>query len=166
METEEKPYPISMVNWKSYKVRRCTVNTLSAECQAMVQGVGTLHWLRALLQESKGTELLPGRWEEQVAETPFIAVTDSKSLYDTITKLRNTASHIEDKRTAIDVTILKNDIQRTQGQVRWVEGCRMLADSLTKKMSSVYLRSVLTSGTWSLSEKGLEMQDNASKTLG
>ena len=166
METEEKPYPISMVNWKSYKVRRCTVNTLSAECQAMVQGVGTLHWLRALLQESKGTELLPGRWEEQVAETPFIAVTDSKSLYDTITKLRNTASHVEDKRTAIDVTILKNDIQRTQGQVRWVEGCRMLADSLTKKMSSVYLRSVLTSGTWSLSEKGLEMQDNASKTLG
>ena len=163
METEEKPYPISMVNWKSYKVRRCTVNTLSAECQAMVQGVGTLHWVRALLQESKGVELLPGRWEEQVAETPFIAVTDSKSLYDTITKLRTTASHIEDKRTAIDVTILKNDVQKTKGQVRWVEGCRMLADSLTKKMSSVYLRSVLKTGTWSLTERGFEMQEQASK---
>ena len=161
METEDQLWPISIVNWKSYKIKRCTVNTLSAECQAMIQGVGSLHWLRALLHEASGQALAMDRWEEQIAATPFVAITDSRSLYDTITKLRNTASHIEDKRTAIDVTILKNDFSRTKGQVRWVEGGRMISDSLTKKMSSAYLRNVLQKGLWSLTERGFEMQESS-----
>ena len=161
METEDQLWPISVVNWKSYKIKRCTVNTLSAECQAMIQGVGSLHWLRALLHEASGQALSMDRWEEQIAATPFVAITDSRSLYDTITKLRNTASHIDDKRTAIDVTILKNDFNRTKGQVRWVEGGRMISDSLTKKMSSAYLRNVLQKGLWSLTEKGFEMQESS-----
>ena len=33
METEEKAYPICIVSFKSFKIKRCTVNTLSAECQ-------------------------------------------------------------------------------------------------------------------------------------
>ena len=57
METEEKSYPISIVNWKSFRIKRCTVNTLSAECQAMLQGVGALHWLRFLIQEIHGQDL-------------------------------------------------------------------------------------------------------------
>ena len=97
MEVEEAAFPISIITWKSYKVKRCTVNTLSGECQAMI---------RALLEETKGTKLNLEHWEEQVEATPFIAITDSKSLYDTVSKCRNTASHINDKRTAIDVTIL------------------------------------------------------------
>ena len=32
MEVEEVAFSISVVSWKSYKVKRCTVNTLSAEC--------------------------------------------------------------------------------------------------------------------------------------
>lgn len=106
MEVEEAAFPISIITWKSYKVKRCTVNTLSGECQAMIQGVGSPHWIRALLEETKGTKLNLQHWEEQVEATPFIAITDSKSLYDTVSKCRNTASHINDKRTAIDVTIL------------------------------------------------------------
>lgn len=39
METEEAAYPITVICWKSFRIRRCTVNTLSAECQAMIQGV-------------------------------------------------------------------------------------------------------------------------------
>ena len=152
MEVEEAAFPISIITWKSYKVKRCTVNTLSAECQAMIQGVGSLHWIRALLEESKGVVLKLDQWEEQVSATPFIAITDSKSLYDTVSKCRNTASHINDKRTAIDVTILKSDFKKTQGQIRWIEGSRMVADSLTKKMSGSLLRSILEKGQWSLSE--------------
>ena len=161
METEEKSFPISIICWKSYKVKRCTVNTLSAECQAMIQGVGSLHWLRALLEESRGQRLQLDRWEEQIGSTPFVAITDSKSLYDTVSKCRNTASHIDDKRTAIDVTILKSDFRKTGGQIRWVEGSRMLSDTLTKKMSGSMLRSVLEKGEWSLSEKGFQMQESS-----
>ena len=161
METEEKAFPVSIISWKSYKLKRCTVNTLSAECQAMIQGVGALHWMRFLLAESMGERLRLDTWEDVVGKIPYIAVTDSKSLYDAITKCRNTASHIEDKRTAIDITILKGDFKRTKGQVRWVEGSRMLSDSLTKKMNPSYLRKILGDGNWSLSEKGFLMQESS-----
>ena len=159
METEEKAYPISIVNWRSYRIKRCTVNTLSAECQSMIQGVGSLHWLRFLLQESKGKTITLENWEKELCTTPCIAVTDSKSLYDTLVKCCNTSAHIEDKRTAIDVTILKRDFQKTGGQVRWIEGTKMLADSLTKRMGSSYLRKVMKTGLWSLSEKGFQTQE-------
>lgn len=161
METEERAFPVSLISWKSYKLKRCTVNTLSAECQAMIQGVGALHWMRFLMAESTGEKLRLDTWEDVVGKIPYIAVTDSKSLYDAITKCRNTASHIEDKRTAIDITILKGDFRRTKGQVRWVEGSRMLSDSLTKKMNPSYLRTILKNGNWSLSEKGFLMQESS-----
>ena len=161
METTERSYPISIINWKSFRIKRCTVNTLSAECQAMLQGVGALHWLRFLIREAQGQDLNIQNWEDEISHLPYIAVTDSKSLYDTIQKCCNTASHIEDKRTAIDVTILKRDFKQTKGQVRWVEGTRMVADSLTKKMGSSFLREVLTKGRWSLSELGFQQEGNS-----
>ena len=89
-----------------------------------------------------------------MSEIPFVAVTDSKSLYDTMVKVSNTSAHIEDKRTAIDVTILKDDLRRTQGQVRWIPGDYMLADALTKRMSAQVLRNVMLHGKWSLCEQG------------
>ena len=161
METEEKSYPISIVNWKSFRIKRCTVNTLSAECQAMLQGIGALHWLRFLIQEIHGQDLRLDNWETRIGEIPCIAVTDSKSLYDTINKCCNTSAHIEDKRTAIDVTILKRDFSQTKGQVRWIEGTRMISDSLTKKMGSNFLRKVMKTGTWSLSEIGFREEQDA-----
>ena len=163
METEEKSFPITIINWKSFRIKRCTVNTLSAETQAMLQGVGALHWLRFLVREAQGRPLDLRNWEDEISNLPCIAITDSKSLYDTIQKCCNTAAHIEDKRTAIDVTILKRDFKRTQGQVRWVEGTRMVADSLTKKMGSSFLREVMMKGRWSLTELGFK--DEASSLL-
>ena len=142
-----------------FKLQRCTVNTLSAECQSMIYGVGSLHWLRFLFQESKGKTITLDNWEKELGSTPCIAVTDSKSLYDTLVKCCNTASHIEDKRTAIDITILKRDFQKTGGQVRWIEGTRMLADSLTNRMGSSYLRNIMKTGVWLLSEKGIQTQE-------
>lgn len=138
METEEKAYPISIVSWKSFKIKRCTVNTLSAECQAMIHGVGAIHWLRFLLQESYAGNLRLEDWEQAIGQIPCIAVTDSKSLFDTMQKCCNTSAHIEDKRTAIDVTVLKRDFQQSRGQVRRIQGAKMISDSLTKKMGSSY----------------------------
>ena len=161
METEERSFPITIINWKSFRIKRCTVNTLSAECQAMLQGVGALHWLRFLVRESEGRPLDLDNWEEEISQLPCIAVTDSKSLYDTIQKCCNTAAHIEDKRTAIDVTILKRDFRKTKGQVRWIEGSRMVADSLTKKMGSSFLREVMQKGRWSLTELGFKQDSHS-----
>lgn len=156
LEVSDNPAPITIASWKSYKLKRCTVNTLSAECQSMLHGIGNLHWHRFLLTEACGTIHELDRWEDQLSSSPFVAVTDSKSLFDTITKCRNTSAHIDDKRTAIDLTILKSDLVKTQGQVRWVAGTNMVSDSLTKKMSPWFLRKIMEVGKWSLSEQGYQ----------
>ena len=154
LETSEKAEMISIAGWKSYKLKRCTVNTLSAECQSLLHGIGSLHWHRFLLAEVFGLHLELGRWEQQLAKFPFVAVTDSKSLYDTITKCRNNSSHIDDKRTAIDLTILTGDLANSQGQVRWAGGNNMISDALTKRMNPCFLRHIMKVGRWTLTEEG------------
>ena len=152
--TVPTPRPITVAAWKSYKLKRRTVNTLSAETQSMPYGIGQIHWHRGLLYELFYNPLSLAGWEQEVAATPFVAITDSKSLYDTVTKCRNSSAHVDDKRTAIDLSILRRDLSVTKGQVRWVEGRNMLSDPLTKKMSSSLLRHVLQKGVWSLHEAG------------
>ena len=107
-----------------------------------------------MLAEVFGGNLKLDTWEGELQGRPFIAVTDSKSLYDTVNKCRNTSAHIDDKRTAIDLTILKDDLERTKGQVRWVSGTNMISDPLTKKMPPGFLQKVMGLGRWSLTETG------------
>ena len=140
MEHSAEPRPITVAAWKSYKLKRCTVNTLSAETQSMLYGIGQIHWHRGLLYELFYNPLSLSGWEQEVAPIPFVAVTDSKSLYDTVTKCRNSSAHVDDRRTAIDLSILRRDLAVTKGQVRWVEGRNMLSDPLTKKMSSSFFK--------------------------
>ena len=45
-------------------------------------------------------------------EDPFFAAVDSKSLYDALGKLTSTSAYIADKRTAIDLSVIKHDLRR------------------------------------------------------
>ena len=158
METEKKPHMVSVTAWKSTKLKRKTVNTLSAECQALIQGVGQIHWHRFLLLELLGHDLANHEWERHLTSIPYVSVVDSRSLYDCINKLVCTFSQVEDKRTAIDLAILKDDLNRTSGSLRWVAGTNMITDPMTKRMSSNFLRYVCNHGFWSLSEEGYTKQ--------
>ena len=133
---------ITIANWKSTRLKRKTVNTLSAECQSMVLGVGSVHWHRFLLLEALGHQLNSSQWEAQLAAIPYIAVTDSRSLYDCMNKLVCSYTQTEDKRTAIDIAILKDDLKKSGGHARWVAGNNMVADALTKRMKGDFLRAV------------------------
>ena len=126
----------------------------------MIAGVGGVHWQRFMLLEAMGTTIGGPNWEERLASLPFIAVTDSKSLYDTMSKCSNPATQVEDKRTAIDITILKNDMRRSRGQVRWIPGTVMISDALTKKMSAQGLKELLEHGCWSICEPQLGHSDH------
>ena len=158
METEDRPHMVSVTSWKSTKLKRKTVNTLSAECQSLVHGIGHIHWHRYLLLELMGTTMESKDWERHLAAIPYVSVVDSRSLYDCINKLVCTYSQVEDKRTAIDIAILKDDLYRSGGSLRWVAGDNMIADPLTKKMNSDFLRCVCNTGYWSLSETGHRTQ--------
>ena len=45
---------VTLASWKSYRLKRRTVNTLSSETQALVRGLGSVHWYRVLLLEARG----------------------------------------------------------------------------------------------------------------
>ena len=156
LESEDQPHMVSVTTWKSHRLKRKTVNTLSAECQSMIHGVGQVHWHRYLLLELLGHDLSASDWELRLSSIPFVSVVDSKSLFDCLNKQMCTFSQVEDKRTAIDIAILRDDLQRTGGHIRWVEGQNMLADPLTKKMPGDFLRSVCNRGLWTLSAAGFE----------
>ena len=167
LETEEGPHNVSVTAWKSTKLKRKTVNTLSAECQSLIHGVGHVHWHRYLLVEVLNPPDCEIDWERRLASVPYVAVVDSKSLFDCLNKLVCTYSQVDDKRTAIDVAILKDEMCKSGGHIRWVEGKNMPADSLTKRMPGDFLRLICNQGVWALSSKGHEkIQEHGIMVLG
>ena len=73
--------------------------------------------------------LSPRAWREQENVPPLISVTDSKGNYD---HLHNETIASEDRKSAIDLAIITEDLQRPRMFVRWVDGKAQVADALTK----------------------------------
>ena len=149
---------VTLASWKSYRLKRRTVNTLSSETQALVRGMGSVHWYRVMILESHGLQLSARDWHREVSRLPFICVTDSKSLYDAICKCTNPASQCEDKRTSIDISLAKQEIADLNGKIRWIDGRNMITDPLTKETKSDFLRHILRTGQWSILEEGSALQ--------
>ena len=71
------PSPVTIASWKSYRLKRKTVNTLSAECQSLVHGVGNVYWHRLLLLEASGKDITETDFKDTLATIPFIAMVDA-----------------------------------------------------------------------------------------
>ena len=69
------------------------------------------------------------------------AITDCKSLYDTLTKER---VMLLDRRLSLEATIMRQTLHQTS--VNWVKSEQMLAGCLTKRLPGSYPRRVLTDG--------------------
>eukprot|EP00435_Cladocopium_sp_Y103_P041079 s1210_g11.t1 len=117
--------------WRSYKMPRAVSSTLAAESQAMSTGTGTVEWLALLLSEILDGPLDVKLCRERLQNRKPILITDCKSLYDHLHSPSSPTS-IEDRRTSIDVVIIRESIRLLQAHVRWVPTNRMLADGLTK----------------------------------
>ena len=94
-------------------------------CEAITQG----DWVRALWSEVVlGLSLR--EWREQEHVPPLISVTDSKGNDDDLHN--ETIGASEDRRCAIDLAIIREDLRRPQMFLRWVDGKAQVADALTK----------------------------------
>ena len=66
-------------------------------------------------------------WREQENVPPLISVTDSKGNHD---RLHNeTVGPSEDRRGAIDLAIIREDLSRPQMFLRWVDGKAQVGDA-------------------------------------
>ena len=147
--------------WKSHKLNRAVSSTMAAESQSMAVATGTVEWLLMLM-----AEVLDGSFPMSQCRTVLnrrkpIIVTDCKSLYDHLLS-PSAPTAIEDRRTSIDVTIIRESVKAMQAHVRWVPTSRMLADGLTKDCGDPLdlLRSCMKNASYQISPEStvLEMQ--------
>ena len=151
----------SPATWRSHKLSRAVSSTLAAESQSLAVASGTVEWLSLIL-----TEVLDGHFPMRECRSvlnrrPPILVTDCKSLYDYLAS-PSAPTAIEDRRTSIDVTIIKESIRVLSAFLRWVPTNRMLADGLTKDQGDPLdmLRSCIKAAAYQISpeETVLQMQ--------
>ena len=88
-------------------------------------------------------------WEVAVSCRPAILLTDCKSVYDSLNQLWTSST--ADKRTAIDLAIIREGLSRDASCVRWIDTKYQLVDSLTKRgCSGEFLRTSLDQGLYQI----------------
>ena len=121
--------PVTLVSWKSHRVKRVVTSASAAEAMGLSEAIAQGDWVRALWSEVVlGLKLR--EWREQENVPHLISVTDSMGNYD---HLQNeTVGPSEDRRCAVDLAIIREDLSRPQMFLRWVHGKAQVADALTK----------------------------------
>ncbi|CAE7038139.1 RE2 [Symbiodinium sp. CCMP2592] len=155
---QDQVAPWSPAYWKSYRLPRVVSSTLSAEAQALATASGMAEWTLLLLSEAiDGPSHLRSFWSV-ASKRKSVFVTDCKSLYDHL--MSRSAPTLDEKRTALDIVILRESLQKTQGSLRWVPTDRMVADSMTKESADALdmLRACLRQGSYQISEEGTILQ--------
>ena len=122
------------LGWGSNKISRIVRSPLAAETVAMMDVVDEAYFYKAFLEEVLGKEKV---------KLQLAVVTDSKSLEESV----KGSSQMRDKRCLIDVSALRQGIEREEFTVVWQAGTEQLADPFTKQRASKdQLRDVIESG--------------------
>ena len=128
-DEENRCAPIS---WSSRKSRRVARSTLTAETLAAVDAVDTAFVVKKILEEILAREL------------PAITLkVDNKSLYDAV----KTTNTLAEKRLMIDMTALRQMVERREVEIEWIPTGQQLANVLTKEGADKReLRTVIAEG--------------------
>ena len=154
---------MSMMNWKSYRLRRAAGSTMSGETQACKDCVGHLVFALNMLAEAQGGEkyqLL--RRNELLTKYGAGVAIDCKSLYDLTVSLGTPTASTSDRFTAVDVTILKEVEKQSGVTVMWTPGSLQIADGLTKNKEepALRLRGFMREAAFELAEAGEVLRTN------
>ena len=143
--------PVSMIAWKSKRMKRKAGNTLLCESIAMSSAMGALEKQEAMwrsmlvshfdpkihaydedLEEQDNYLSVPtviAEEEPKYRDPNAVAVADAKSLFDA---LHSEQASGEDDRSALEIAIIQDSLQRLRGRIRWVPHNFNPADGLTK----------------------------------
>ncbi len=151
---------IHPISWSSTHIKRVCRATLMAETFAMIKGTEAGTRLRAAIVDMKGL-LDMKNWEETAARAMgHVWMTDCESLYQHLMSQR--LNSVENKRLAIDLMGLRQQIWERDGErtlevdhscgdyPRWIDTSVMLADPLTKSMSSERLDATMATGLFDM----------------
>ena len=120
-----------------------------------------LEWTSLILSEAlDGPRLSQSLWTG-LGNRLVLLVTDCKSLYDHL--IAQSSPTLEDRRTSIDIVILRDSISRMKAHIRWIPTDRMLADSLTKESPEAFdlVRACLRTARYQISPEALVLERRA-----
>ena len=148
--------------WKSYKLPRAVSSTFRGEAQALSTASGSIEWLSLLLSETLDGHFPVIESRKVLSRRSPIFATDCKSLFDHLIS-PSAPTSIEDRRTSIDVVIIRESLKATNGTVRWLPTDRMIADGLTKDKADPVdlLRSAVRHGQYQISPEKLVLEQQA-----
>ena len=128
-----KMAPVSLMHWRSGRIDRTCRSPACAETKGVANGEDDLYHIRYLWTEMlHPQESLEGLHPDSVViKTPGTLVTDSKNLWDKLSKDTLVIKGAE-KRSDLEAIALKESQMNTQLQLRWVHSDAMLANSWTK----------------------------------
>ena len=131
--------PVALLAWCSHRLRRVTRSTFSAETMSCAHALDSAELLRARLFEvlHPGVDVTDGDLVAETSAIPILAITDCKSLYDTIHK--EGSKPPAEKRLLIDLTWIRELMAHEVGfdddvrcPPRWVPTYLQRGDELTK----------------------------------
>ncbi|CAK0816650.1 unnamed protein product [Prorocentrum cordatum] len=141
------PTPFVGMEWASKKLVRLCRSSLSAEAQAAALGVDSLMWVKLYLTLSLRPDFKPDQAMLYLGESPFI--TDAKCLYDA-SRSATAGLGITEKRTAIEVKIVNEQMEEIGAVWKWVNTQQQMADGLTKLSARQQMADVLRRGVHAL----------------
>lgn len=142
---------VSPLKWKSQKQERAVSSTLAAELLTVSKGVAEASWTRQFFLEVMESNYDLENALVQSPKIPIIAVTDNKPLYDHIHGDHNVC---QDKRLAIEILLLRRDIEKFGVCLRWIDTKQMLVGSMTKtKVKPSLMRHVIKEGAYAIMEE-------------
>ncbi|CAE8697324.1 unnamed protein product [Polarella glacialis] len=141
--------PLSLISWKSRRLRRKAPSSMMCESLCASAATGELEWFDAFMESIRFSkyDLRAKLRRDQVAlgllDEPVVIATDdvlyrdpnalvvmdAKALFDAIA---NEQASGEDKRSALEIAVIKESIALVRGRTRWVPHNFNPADGLTK----------------------------------
>ena len=75
-------------------------------------------------------------------------ITDAKSLYDALERSESATRNLIERRTAIEVTAIRQRLEHGFIHTGWVNSDRQMADGLTKPQAAWKLLEIMSAGKW------------------
>ena len=186
MPTKDSPTVCHVLEWSSQTLKRVCRSTLQAEVLSSMLGSESAQQMRWLLYSLKYPRIPESRsyeWKIQAADSKqVIWLSDCRSFIDYMGSL--TPTTVSDKRLAIDMTSLRQELWRGCGeevgdpsatssmpeeardQLWWICTHDMIADELTKSMRRDAVRNVVEKNLLALSVEPIRAGFQSNKSTG
>ncbi|CAJ1399663.1 unnamed protein product [Effrenium voratum] len=116
--------PVSLMSWKSRRLRRKAGNALLCESIALSTALGAME-----KQVAVWRSFCKSKYDPRFTDPLTIAVADAKSLYDASASEQ---AQGDDDRSALEIGIIQESIAKLSGRMRWIPHNFNPADALTK----------------------------------